>query len=95
MTLPLTPKQERLWRYIRSCERSPSFEEMRHALGYGGRGNVARMVEVLVAKGYAQHVPHRARSIVAIDPQESLTNARTSELIAELERRGVMLDVRL
>jgi repressor LexA len=91
MTLPLTKQQERLWRYIRSCERSPSYVEMAQALGLSSKSGVNRLVEALSAKGYVRYTPCRSRSIIAVDPRNDLTKFKSSDLMAELERRGILL----
>ena len=86
MTLPLTAKQERVWRYIRAAERSPSYREMERDLGY----NIVRLNDVIVAlkeKGFVTYIPRRARSIVALDPQQDLSSYPTEALAAELHRR--------
>ena len=85
MTLPLTPKQERVWRYLKTCERSPSYREMERDLGY----NIGRLNDVIVAlkeKGFVSYIPRRARSLVALDPG-GLAAYPTKVLQAELERR--------
>lgn len=89
-TLPLTRRQEQLWRFIKSCRRSPSFEEMAVAMGTG-RGNISRMILSLKEKGFVNYLPARARSIVALDPGEDLSHFRTAALVGELERRGVVV----
>lgn len=86
MTLPLTAKQERVWRYIASCKRSPSYAEMERDLGMG-RGGLNRSVVVLKEKGYVTFLPNRARSLVALDPHRDLACVPTEALQAELERR--------
>ena len=87
MTLPLTPKQERVWRYIRSCHRSPTYEEMSRALGLANRGQLNRTILTLKEKGYVSYTPYRARSIVALDPAADLSSFPTAALMAEIERR--------
>ena len=94
MTLPLTENQEKLWRYIQGCDRSPTFEEMAVAMGMSCRGGqVSQIVDALEAKGYVRRIPYRSRSIVALDPEttSSLRHVKTSELMAELERRGMLM----
>jgi SOS-response transcriptional repressor LexA len=93
MTLPLTRRQEQLWRFIKSCDRSPTHQEMADAIGLKSRGQVNLMVVALKERGFVDYLPARARSIVALNPEEDLSLARTTELIAELERRGVRLDI--
>jgi SOS-response transcriptional repressor LexA len=87
-TLPLTERQERLWRYLRSCETSPSTNEMAEALGDPARGSgVSRTLDALEAKGLIRRTRYRARSVVALDPAADLSNFTTAELAAELARR--------
>jgi SOS-response transcriptional repressor LexA len=93
VTLPLTEKQEQLWRYIKSCERSPSYHEMALEL-YGrtsAKGRINELIVALKGRGFVDYIPNRARSVVALNPSESLSKASTVALIAELERRGVVL----
>ena len=85
-TLPLTPKQESVWRYLRSCKRSPSYDEMERDLGIG-RGGLNRMIVTMREKGFVTYVPNRARSLVALDPKVDLANVPTEALAAELARR--------
>jgi SOS-response transcriptional repressor LexA len=88
MTLPLTKRQERLWRYIRSCETSPSTDEMAKALGDPVRGSgVARALDGLEAKGFIRRTRYRARSVVALNPIADLSSYPTEALAAELARR--------
>lgn len=90
MTLPLTQKQEQLWRYIKSCERSPSYTEMAVAL-YGhvnAKGRINNLVCALKERGLVHYIPNRARSIVALEPSARVSVITTAELAAEIERRG-------
>jgi hypothetical protein len=88
MTLPLTPKQEKLWRFIASCERSPTYDEMAQALGLKCRGGrVVEVVRALERKGFV-HRGVGARSIVAMRPNPDLAAISTDDLIVELTRRG-------
>ena len=87
MTLPLTPKQERVWRYIRSCERSPTYDEIAAAIGTKNRGQLNRTILTLKEKGFVTYTPYRARSLVALDPQVDLERIPTALLAAELARR--------
>jgi SOS-response transcriptional repressor LexA len=89
MTLPLTAKQERIWRYIKGRERSPSYDEICKDLGYSSRGELHRTINAIKRKGYVDYVPYCARSLVALDPNIELGGVQTSSLIAEVERRGV------
>lgn len=87
MTLPLTPKQERVWRYLRSCDRSPTYREMERALGVG-IGRMNDVISSLQKRGFVTYVPGRARSIVALDPTIDLAAFSTEALEAELARRA-------
>lgn len=85
---PLTVRQEQLWRFIQSCERSPTYDEMAAGIGYSVRGGaIVGMVEALVVKGYARRLPGRHRTIIAVDPNLALAHFSTDELTAELMRR--------
>ncbi len=87
MTLPLTPKQEAVWRYIKACERSPTYREMERDLKCG----VGRLNDVVVglrARGYVTWKPGKARSLVALDPNLDLAAVPTEQLEAELARRA-------
>jgi SOS-response transcriptional repressor LexA len=85
--LPLTPKQERVWRYIRSCERSPTYREMMRDLGMKGAGRLSDVVVSLKERGYVDYTPGHARTLVALDPRDDLANFPTETLITELQRR--------
>lgn len=87
--LALTPKQERVWRYIRSCRRSPTYREMERDLETS-KGKLNDVVVSLKEKGFVRFVPNRARSIVAIDPATDLASFPTEALRAELKRRGAL-----
>ena len=86
-TLPLTAKQERVWRYIRSCERSPTYREMERDLN-ASRGKLSDCIATLREKGFVSYQPHRARTLVAIDPRGDLSSFPTEALEAELARRS-------
>lgn len=87
MTLPLTENQERLWRYIDTCERSPTFDEMAAAIGYRSKGGLGLMIRALEQKGYLRRTPGRRRAIVATNPNADLSVIPTAALAAELARR--------
>jgi hypothetical protein len=85
-TLPLTEKQERVWLYLRSCRRSPSYREMERDLNTS-IGRLNDLVVALKEKGFVTFRPSRHRSIVALDPRNDLTGYPTEALQAELARR--------
>lgn len=68
MTLRLTARQEQLWRFIKSCDRSPSTVEMREAIGVKSNSGTNRLVMALKKRGYVDYQPYQARTIVALDP---------------------------
>lgn len=81
MTIPLTQRQEQLWRYIKSCERSPSYVEMRDHLGLESKSGIHRLIEALEERGYISRIKNRARSIVAIEPRPELRLDRDGYMI--------------
>ena len=86
-TLPLTEQQERLWRFIQTCERSPSYDEMAAFMGLHSKSGIERIVSALRAKGFVHYIPNRTRSIVAINPELDLAGIPSATLAAELARR--------
>lgn len=91
MSLPLTEKQEQLWRYIKSCERSPTYSEMARAV-YGSinaKGRINVLVCRLKERGFVDYIPNRARSIVALDPPTRPSSITTEALLLELTKRGI------
>ena len=86
--LPLTAKQERVWSYLRSCKRSPTYREILAALGTKNMGDLNRVVVSLRERGFVSYIPGRARTLVAIDPREDLSSFPTEALVAEIERRS-------
>lgn len=86
--LPLTEKQERVWRYIRSCKRSPTYAEMQRDLGYNSRGELHKCVQALRRKGFIAGAEYgAARSLVPLEPKADLAIFPTDALAAELARR--------
>jgi hypothetical protein len=83
----LTPKQERIWRYLLSCERSPTYAEIAADLGYRSVGKLNETVVDMRERGYVTYIPGRARTLVALNPQIDLADYSTAALEAELERR--------
>jgi SOS-response transcriptional repressor LexA len=83
----LTPKQERIWRYLKSCERSPTYREMCDALGYRSVGKLNETIVDMRERGYVAYIPAKARTLVALNPEIGLADYSTKALEAELERR--------
>lgn len=63
----LTQKQRELLLYIHESMKdgdvSPSFDEMRDALGLKSKSGIHRLINALVDRGYLERLPHRARAI--------------------------------
>lgn len=85
--LPLTPRQERVWRYIRGCDRSPTYQEMADALGFSSKSQLNPIVLALRERGFVTYIPWRRRTLRALDPRTDLASISTEALIAELKRR--------
>ena len=86
MTLPLTEKQERIWRYIKSCKRSPTYREILRDLNYTSTGRLNEVIVSLRERGFVDYIPGRARSLVAIEP-DALARFSTNAIAAEMARR--------
>jgi repressor LexA len=89
----LTVKQADLLSMLRRAEAdniTPSFEEMRYALGLASKSGVARLVTALEERGYIRRQYGLARSIVCLDgrPDHRLGDLKTGELVEELTARG-------
>lgn len=93
--VPLTANQERLWRFIASCERSPTYAEMRDNIGFRGYAGIQRALNRLEELGLIKRVKHRKRNIQLVqgpDGQKTVTFRSLSDwtieqLRAELDRR--------
>lgn len=99
MTLALTEQQERLWCYIRGCERSPSLREMADAMGISSKSGISRMLDALEAKGYVSRVGPRhyrmARSIIANEAPTLNLPPLSCYSYAELRREIAQREARL
>lgn len=99
----LTVKQADLLSFIRSEAaeiRTPSFEEMKDALGLSSKSGVHRLLTSLEQRGFITRLPGYARNVVAVDnpvppgPRErpaieiAVGSMSTDHLIGELRRRG-------
>lgn len=63
----LTPKQLELLKYIEGHVRkrgvSPSFDEMKEALGLKSKSGIHRLITGLEERGFIRRLPHRARAL--------------------------------
>lgn len=70
----LTHRQKELLDFIRTrlaeAGVSPSFEEMKSALGLHSKSGVHRMVLALEERGFISRLPDRARAIEVISPED-------------------------
>ena len=72
----LTPKQQELLLYINSRLTgdgiSPSFEEMKNAVGIRSKSGIHRMIKALEERGFLRRLPYRARALEILKmPPES------------------------
>ena len=98
--IPLTEKQNQLLEYLRSCDRCPSFDEMKDALGLHSKSGVHRLIDSLEERGFIRRIPNRARAIEIVeDPKiplsalapEDLYECSLHDLAMEASRRGLVL----
>src|ERR1700683_4335833 len=83
----LTRKQHELLVYINrrlaDSGVSPSFEEMKIALGLRSKSGIHRLISGLQERGFIKRLPHRARALEVIKLREQtarpLTRARSGE----------------
>ena len=73
----LTKKQLELLRYIdRHTKRrgvSPSFDEMKEALGLKSKSGIHRLITGLEERGFIRRLPHRARALEILRRPDALT----------------------
>lgn len=83
----LTAKQHELLRFIQQRFDdggiSPSFEEMKEALGLKSKSGIHRLISALVERGFLRRLPNRARALEVLRlPDGSLASAQTDKAIA-------------
>lgn len=89
-----TKKQAKLLKfiedYMRTHDVSPSYREIRDALGLSSVSSVAEHIENCVAAGYLRKVPNAARTleVIAFEKHEETENLFTKKLNDLLERRA-------
>jgi repressor LexA len=94
----LTWKQAQLLSFLRDCDDTPSFEEMKEHLGLASKSGVARLIAALEQRGYIRRTYGLARSIRVLDepqpvqPREPdreffLHEVPLAALLSELSRR--------
>lgn len=92
MRAGLTRKQQELLAYIKRYifeheGMSPSFEEMKDALGLASTSGIHRIVNALEERGFIRRLENKARSI-AIGVASDLAEFDTGALLDELTARG-------
>lgn len=90
----LTPKQAELLRYLyarqeEGVEISPSYDEMRGAMGLKSKCGIHRLIVCLEERGYVERIPGRARAIRVIAgpngrPQRPVTAQDLKDIVARL-----------
>ena len=78
----LTKKQFELLKYIDSHLKiygvSPSFDEMKHALGLKSKSGIHRLITGLEERGFIRRLPHRARALEILKLPETIKNKPTN-----------------
>lgn len=76
---------------------SPSFDEMREAMGPKSKSGIHRLIDALEERGIIQRLPNRARAIEILETPRPilapikarpLLREATDALISEIEARG-------
>lgn len=96
----LTVAQAELLSFIRweaEAGRTPSYEEMKSALGLASKSGVLRLLTALEERGFIIRLPNRARAIALVEeptplrrkpPEFSLDYFTSAELAKALRNRG-------
>ncbi len=58
--------------YLKSKGVSPSFEEMKEALGLRSKSGIHRLITGLEERGFIRHLPHRARALEVLKLPENM-----------------------
>lgn len=79
----LTPKQLELLKYIAGHIRkkgvSPSFDEMKDALGLKSKSGIHRLITGLEERGFIRRLPHRARALEILRLPENMGSLEQAE----------------
>lgn len=100
----LTKKQAALLAFLKAAPETPSYEEMKEALGAKSKSGIFRLVAALEERGYIERIPNRARAIRVLDeprpfkrisdkPGYRVSHIPSAVLIAELQARGLVRTV--
>lgn len=89
----LTHAQAELLAFIDGFQRqndgiSPSFEEMKEAIGLKAKSGVHRLISALEERGKIRRIPNRARCLQVVPEASELEKYPSFLLVAELARRS-------
>ena len=83
----LTPKQYKLLMFINKTLKekgvSPSFDEMKEAIGLKSKSGIHALIEALDERGFIRKLPHRARALEVI----KMPKLKPSAIIEEEEQK--------
>ena len=86
----LTAKQHELLHFIQqkldNSGISPSFEEMKEALGLKSKSGIHRLISALEERGFLRRLPNRARALEVIKVPEAAKPASTRENVVPLRK---------
>src|SRR5271155_40688 len=87
----LTRKQHELLVYINrrlaDSGVSPSFEEMKDALGLKSKSGIHRLISGLEERGFIRRLPHRARALEVVKlPEDTVAAGRARAAASAAER---------
>ncbi len=78
--------------YIASNGFVPSYDEIKSHCGLASKSGVARLIDILEARGHVRRPYGKWRALELVDskapPRSPLTDYSTAELLAELQRRA-------
>lgn len=87
----LTEKQYKLLMFINKVLKetgcSPSFEEMKQAVGLKSKSGIHALIEALVERNFIKKLPHKARALEVI----RMPRFKPSAIIAEEKKREIAL----
>lgn len=87
----LTEKQYKLLLFINKILKetgcSPSFEEMKQAVGLKSKSGIHALIEALVERGFVKKLPHKARALEVI----RMPKFKPSAIIEEEKKREIAL----
>jgi len=75
----LTPQQEKLYNFLLNCieieKRVPCYEEMSRHMGLKSKSGISRLIVALEQRGRIARIPHHARAIKIMKPDDFLSYA--------------------